>query len=206
MHNFLKTSASASGIVDFLKSFHAQCQRNISKSLHILTEFLIDQRSVCKCIEHTLIMLLCQFHDIFFPHQRLPACHHVKIDTQLFPLRNDAVQIFVRKAHAMTIFRCPASGTVHITGRGRIHQNNPRDAVSMFLLEFTGFGITIKTCLISKVQGMHFRYMRVDLIEHFVCVFHPFCIWIMDQISCSVKYFFLKFIAHQLFRKISQFE
>ena len=119
MHNFLKTSASASGIVDFFKSFHAQCQRNISKSLHILTEFLIDQRSVCKCIEHTLIMLLCQFHDIFFPH---------------------------------------------------------------------------------------FRYMRVNLIKHFVCVFHPFCIWIMDQISCSVKYFFLKFIAHQLFRKISQFE
>ena len=51
-----------------------------------------------------------------------------------------------------------------------------------------------------------FNIMRVNLIKHFVCVFHPFCIWIMDQISCSVKYFFLKFIAHQLFRKISQFE
>ena len=83
------------------------------------------------------MMLFCQTQDIFFTYKRFAAGEHIKIRSQFFSLTYNIGKLFIGEIQLMTIFCCPASGAVQITGTRRIHQHGPWDIAVVFFTVHT---------------------------------------------------------------------
>ena len=126
MHDLFKASGATAGIIDFLISLQTDRYREIADPHHLFTKCFIDQRTVCKCMECAVIMLLAQTDQICLAHKRLASGIHIEVNAKLLALCNNGIQIFKGKIQLMPVLGSPTAGTVHVTGTGRIHQNQPR--------------------------------------------------------------------------------
>ena len=136
-------------------------------------------------MEFTVVMFFTQFNDIRFPHQRLAACIHIKINTQFFSLCDDPVQIFIRQIQFVTVLCSPAAGAVQVAGAGGIHQDQPRNIALMYFSHLTDCLSSVKGRFKSKIQRCLFDHIRIDLIQCTVHILHPLGLRIPNQVSCS---------------------
>ena len=95
LHNLLEIAGPSSRVIDILEAFNRNIHSEVSKAEHVLAEFVIDQRAVCKCREEAVIMLLAEFPDIVHAHGRLTAGHQERVNTELLGLRDDPVHILI---------------------------------------------------------------------------------------------------------------
>ena len=77
-------------IRDSLKALQADGQGQVAYPLHFLTEILVYQCAVGKCMEIAVVVFLAQTDDVCFAHQRLAAGIHVEVNAQLLALGDDA--------------------------------------------------------------------------------------------------------------------
>ena len=116
MHYLVKAACAAAGIVDLFIALKADRYRQITDTNHLFAHFLVNQRAVCERMECAVVVLLTQTDQIFFAHERFSACIHIKVNTKLLSLCNDAVQILIGKVQLVPILSSPAAGTVEIAG------------------------------------------------------------------------------------------
>ena len=64
--NLVEYTVSSTEIVGVLKSFQTDGKGKVSDTFHIITEFLVNQCTVCVAVECTFIVLLAQFDQIRF--------------------------------------------------------------------------------------------------------------------------------------------
>ena len=202
---FIHTCAS-SKIINFLKSFQTDRKRQIADFFHLLAKCFINQCSIRKCMECAIIMFLTQLYNVIFSDKRFSASIHIEVNSELFSLCNNTVQVIVCKIQPISIFCRPAAGTMQITGTGRIHKNQPRDITVIFLTHFTDCLCSVKCCLISQIQCSLTNDIWIQFINHVVDIFYPFIIWILNHLTCSLITFFLEIVSHIFFCQIYQFQ
>ena len=206
MHYLVKAACAAAGIVDLFIALKADRYRQITDTNHLFAHFLVNQRAVCERMERTVVVLLTQTDQVFFAHERFSACIHIEVNTKLLSLCNDAVQILIGKVQLVPILSSPAAGTVHVTGAGRIHQNQPRYlALQLFSLLTDRLCAKI-CCFKSKIQRRHLQNVRIDFIQKTVHILHPFAVLVLKHCARRVIAFLLKHIASYLLYRIYQLQ
>ena len=65
MHCFFKMTCPTTSVILFSISFNTDRRHKVTYTKHFLTEILIYKSTVCKCAEHTVIMLFTKFYNIF---------------------------------------------------------------------------------------------------------------------------------------------
>ena len=151
MHDFGIYSLSTASVICFLRTFQTDSRNKVLYTEHFLAEFLIDQSSVCKGKELTVRIFLTDTDQVFFADQRFTACINIHVCTKLSALlynRTDGVKI---KVQLMSIFCCPASCAVQITGTGRIQQNCPWYITVIFLRYLFLNGTALQAGINDKV-------------------------------------------------------
>ena len=121
MHNLSVNTLAPAKIIDFRFSFKTERKKKISCLLHLTAQFLIHKSTVGIGQKNTVIMLFAESDHVFFTYKRLSACKHIKISPQFFSLRDHRVHFVKGQIQFISILRCPASGTVQVTGTCRIH-------------------------------------------------------------------------------------
>ncbi len=64
MKGLLEVSLSSSSVVGFLEAFYGDGNEEVADSQAFLAEFIIDESSVCECVEGYVLMLLTEFEDV----------------------------------------------------------------------------------------------------------------------------------------------
>ena len=109
-------------------------------------------------------MLLAQTDQVFLAHHGLPAGVDVHIDSQLFSLPDNIVNLIVAEIQLVAVLRRPASRTVEIAGAGGIHQDQPGDIALMFHTHLVNLFFTAERRLKTIVQCGHFDDMGIHFI------------------------------------------
>ncbi len=73
MDDLLERAFSAAGIRGGFRTFHADSRNKVTDTQHILCKFIINQSSIGKAEENTVIVLLTQFNNVILTHQRFSA-------------------------------------------------------------------------------------------------------------------------------------
>ena len=92
--HFLIDSLTSPAVISFLKALQRNGRNEILNPEHLMTKFLVNERTIGKRQELTVRVHLAQFNNVFFPHQRFTACVDVHIGTQLLALTDNGVDIF----------------------------------------------------------------------------------------------------------------
>ena len=121
MHNLSVNTLAPAKIINFRFSFETERKKKISCLLHLTAQFLIHKSTIGICQKNTVIMLFAESNHVFFTYKRLSACKHIKINPQFFSLRDHRIHFVKGQIQFISILRCPASGTVQVTGTCRIH-------------------------------------------------------------------------------------
>ena len=93
LKSLLIMSAASSAVVGLLEALYTYGDEEVSYSQKVVTEFLIDESTVCKCMECAVIMLLAQTDQICLAHKRLASGIHIEVNAKLFSLLNHAVNL-----------------------------------------------------------------------------------------------------------------
>ena len=91
----LEVSLSSSSVVGFLETFDGDRNEEVADSQAFLAEFIIDESSVCECVEGYVLMLLTEFEDVLLSDERLSAGKEICSDTQFFALGDDGIQFLI---------------------------------------------------------------------------------------------------------------
>ena len=91
----LEVSLSSSSVVGFLEAFDGDRNEEVADSQAFLAEFIIDESSVCECVEGYVLVLLAEFEDVLLPDERLTACKEICPDTQFFALGDNGIQFLI---------------------------------------------------------------------------------------------------------------
>ena len=94
-HNPFEAAVSSSSVIRIFKALQTDGQRQITHPSHFLAECIVHQGTIGKSMEFTVIMLLAQTDNIILAHKRFAAGIHIQIYSQLLPLRDNAVQLFI---------------------------------------------------------------------------------------------------------------
>ena len=133
LKSLLIMSAASSAVVGLLEALYTYGDEEVSYPQKVVTEFLIDESTVCKCMEGHVLMFLAESDYIVFSYQRLTSCKQVSMNSQFFSFCHDFVHFLICKVQLVAVFCCPAACTVKVAGCSRIHQNYPRNvAVVLF--------------------------------------------------------------------------
>ena len=121
-------------------------------------------------------MLFRQLEHVLLAHQRLAAGQHIQVNAQFLALRDDLVHILKAEVVLVAVLTCPAANAVHIAGRGRVKQNQPRDvALVLDAVLADGLGAA-EEGFVAQIQCGGTRHMGVGLVQHAVDEFRPLAV------------------------------
>ena len=80
-------------------------------------------------------MLLAQTDDVLLPDKRLAAGVDVHVDSELFPLTDEIVDLLEGEVQLVAVLCRPASGAVKIAGGSGIQQHRPWDVAVVLLTQ-----------------------------------------------------------------------
>ena len=163
---FFEHTGSTAQICGSLKALQRDGGNKIAHPKHLIRKGFIDQRTVGEAQEYAVGMLLTKADQVFFAHQRFSSCVYVQVNTQLFALLYNIVDLIIGQIQFIAIFRSPTPGTVQIAGAGGIQQNRPGDIAAVFLTAFLLRLPAGKNRVDKKVYRGGFHHMGIDLIEH----------------------------------------
>ena len=178
MHCFFKMTCPTTSVILFSISFNTDRRHKVTYTKHFLTEILIYKSTVCKCAEHTVIMLFTKFYNIVFTNHWFSACKQISMDSEFFSLCNDAVHIFVCKIIFISVLGSPTTYTMHIACACRVHKYNPRYIAVIFFGHFLCNSVSVETGFISKSKECLFKYKRIRLFYKSSSKFCPFTVFI----------------------------
>ncbi len=126
---------TAAAVRGLFKAFQGYGGNEILNAQHIIGKLLINQRTICKAQENTIIMLLAQTDDIRLPHQRLSTGVDVHVYAHFLALADNVVDLVKGQVQPVAIFRRPAAGAVQVAGAGGIQQDSPGNIAVIFFLQ-----------------------------------------------------------------------
>ena len=186
IHSFkslLIMSAASSAVVGLLEALYTYGDEEVSYPQKVVTEFLIDESTVCKCMEGHVLMFLAESDYIVFSYQRLTSCKQVSVNSQFFAFCHDFVHFLICKVQLVAVFCCPAACTVEIAGRSRIHQNYPRNVAVVLFRHFQRGFESPEASLVSCIKCKGCQNVRINLFQNSLCVMCPFAVRLACQLS-----------------------
>ena len=89
---------TTSRVIRFRRAFYRDHQDQITKTLKLVTEFLIYKRRVGECGKLTVAVLFHKAKDVVLSDERLSTCHEIKMRAECFSFGHDLIHIVKRKA------------------------------------------------------------------------------------------------------------
>ena len=108
-------------------------------------------------------MLLAKTDQIFFSYKRFSSCINIHINTKLFTLADNIIDLIISEVQLVSILCCPASCTVQITGTCRIKKYRPRNITAIFFTAFILSRPACKVCIDKEVCSQSFHNMWINI-------------------------------------------
>ena len=150
------------------------------------------------------MMFFAELQDVCLADKRLTAREHVEVYAKLLALCNNTVQILEAQVQLVTILCSPAASAVQVAGRGRIHQDQPRNiAAILFTVCANGLG-SVDHRLKHQVEQRHLQNIRIQLVDQLVQVLVPLFIRICEEPAEHRIGFFRKCIRCELLNYVQR--
>ena len=111
-------------------------------------------------------MLFADFYEIFLPDKRFSAGVNVEVNTKLFALSDDVIDLIVRQIQLVAILCRPAACAVKIAGTCRIKKDRPRDVAVIFFPVLFKHRPSGQVGINEEIDQDFFENTSVNICQH----------------------------------------
>ena len=132
LHDMVVAALAASCVIAVFRALDADGERDISDSLHLFAELLVNEVGVRIGEERAVRMKLAELDEVFLPQERLAAGEHIEMGAHCDALVDNAVELIKSEALLVAVFRTPAALALAVARACRVEENDPRNIAVIF--------------------------------------------------------------------------